>query len=204
MVKLLAVLALLACGVVFPVKADAPVGATPPGCAVAANGHMVCSGQAGTVNGEPVTLTPGNCGYVNGAYACYDSSGNLTQAGGSTTDDKSALTGTGQQATDSPGAATSTGCHWGDISCVASAFAGWLSNLVLYVPRKIFEWFGDAVGNMVKNIPVPQFVTDAKNAMTNLPASVIWLLDLFQVKFGLTVIFEAIAARWLTRFIPFL
>lgn len=176
--------------------------AAPSGCAVSASGVIVCTAEpgSGTANSNPVTQNPNNCGYVNGVYACYDGGGNVMQSGGTASNPG---TPTPVQQSNTPDAGTQQNCGFGAIGCHLSQFATWLSNKLLYVPRKCLEWFLDALGNMIVAIPVPQFVTDAKTALGTIPSSVGWFLGLMQFKFGLVTMASAYTLKFLARIVPF-
>lgn len=81
-------------------------------------------------------------------------------------------------------------------------FAQWLKDLLLWLPLKIWEMITDGLAGVLEAIPVPDFINQAKGFMGGIPGNVLWVLDLFAVPQGMTMIMSALLLRFLVRRIP--
>ncbi len=89
-------------------------------------------------------------------------------------------------------------CEWYDVGCTF----GWLISEL----KLLFQWFYESIlggfASLVELIPAPDFMTQIATSNFQLPASVIYWTDYFQLPFGMTVITSAITARFILRRIP--
>lgn len=93
-------------------------------------------------------------------------------------------------------------CSWADIPCHLESFAGWLLDLVLWIPRKMVQMFCDAFATLFEAIPVPDFISNITSAWGGFPSGSIYFLDAFQVGYGFSVIITAYLIRFVIRRIP--
>ena len=91
-----------------------------------------------------------------------------------------------------------TSCDWYDVPCHASSFASWLGNFLLYVPRKVFEFFTDALAAAVNAIDLPVDTT----LIAGLGSGVSWFADLTAAPEGFAMVLAALLARFALKLIP--
>lgn len=89
-------------------------------------------------------------------------------------------------------------CDWYDVPCHASGFADWLLGVLLFIPRKIFEFFTDGVAALVQGIDLP-FDT---SALGGIPAGVSWFADITAAPEGFAIVLSALVARFALKLIP--
>lgn len=89
-------------------------------------------------------------------------------------------------------------CDWYDLPCHATSFASWLLNVLLFVPRKIFELLTNALGSAVGAIDLPFSTT----ALGGIPAGVSWFADLTAAPEGFAIVLAALLARFALKLIP--
>ena len=77
-----------------------------------------------------------------------------------------------------------------------------LVDLLLWIPRKIWELLLDGIAAVVALIPMPEWVTQMASAAGAIPPSVTWWLDLFQVNTGLVIVGSAYLIRFTIRRTP--
>ena len=77
-----------------------------------------------------------------------------------------------------------------------------LEELLLWVPKKIWEWVLDQVASAIEAIPVPDFFNDAKSALSKIPPEVGYFVEPLNLGTGVTIIVGAYLARFLIRRIP--
>ncbi len=77
-----------------------------------------------------------------------------------------------------------------------------LEELLLYVPKKIWEWVLDQVAKAIEAIPVPDFFTQAKSALSSIPPEVGYFVEPLNLGTGLSIIIGAYLTRFLIRRIP--
>lgn len=83
-----------------------------------------------------------------------------------------------------------------------SDFAEWLKELFLWLPLKIWEMLLEALAGVFEAIPVPDFINTAQGYMSGIGGNVLWMLSLFAVPEGLTMVMSALLLRFLVRRIP--
>lgn len=79
-------------------------------------------------------------------------------------------------------------------------FAEWLLDILLYIPQKIWELILGAVAAVLEAIPVPAWMQT--DPFANINPGIAWMLNEFQIAFGLTVVLSALGIRFLIRRIP--
>ena len=77
-----------------------------------------------------------------------------------------------------------------------------LLDVLLWVPRWIWEQTLDALASLVEALPVPQWVTDWDTAVLAVSADLWWVADLFALQYGFGVMVSAYIIRFLIRRIP--
>lgn len=81
-------------------------------------------------------------------------------------------------------------------------FKDWLRDLLLWVPKKLWELFMDAVVSVLEAIPVPGWLSDAGNVLDNIPPGVVYFAQALQLPAGLAILLSAYAIRFVIRRIP--
>lgn len=89
-------------------------------------------------------------------------------------------------------------CDWYDAPCHASSFAEWLFNALLFLPRKVFEWFTDGIAAVVGSIDLPIDTS----LISGLAGGVSWFADLTAAPEGFAMVLTALLARFALKFIP--
>lgn len=81
-------------------------------------------------------------------------------------------------------------------------FKDWLRDLLLWVPRKIWEAVLDALAAIITAIPVPSWIDSATSWFEAIPDGVLYVMGPFQVGTGLAILLGAWVLRFLIRRIP--
>lgn len=91
------------------------------------------------------------------------------------------------------------------IATVVADVLAWLLKLVLWVPRKIFSLFVDAILYLLSLIPDPG-MSAAVSYVSALASSsgLSYFLELGQINIGLPLVIGAYIARFLIRRLPFI
>jgi len=87
----------------------------------------------------------------------------------------------------------------------SAAMDGFLDKLVeilLYLPRLIYQTITDIFLSFINWIPVPISSDDIQTAIDNIPADLVYFLNVFEFDYGLTVCFGAYVGRFILRRIP--
>ena len=79
-------------------------------------------------------------------------------------------------------------------------FLEWLVDFLLYVPKKVFELMMAALGDFLKNLPVPDFFNNVSWGV--LDSGVAWFASVAQFEIGIPMVFGALLLRFLLRRIP--
>ncbi|MBU6955540.1 DUF2523 family protein [Hahella sp. HN01] len=82
-----------------------------------------------------------------------------------------------------------------------SLLEAWL-DVVLWLPRKIFEYVVDVVLYLINMIPVPVDPKVLQTQLNSIDTGVLWFLSIAEFNYALTVIFAALLARFILRRIP--
>lgn len=94
-------------------------------------------------------------------------------------------------------------CSWYDLPCHLSGFSEWLLNLALFIPRLLLGISVDLVEWATE--PALSILDTAIGYATGLSGAVTgigYLLSVFEVGTGITLIFGALIARFLLRALP--
>lgn len=83
-------------------------------------------------------------------------------------------------------------------------FLTWIFDLVLWLPKKLFSLFMDALASFFEAIPVPAFITNAGNFFQGIPDSFLYFVNMFAVGEGIAMVIAAYILRFLIRRIPFI
>ena len=83
-----------------------------------------------------------------------------------------------------------------------TAFADWLINLLLYVPRQIYSLFGDALESSINGIMDVINFSGVSTAWASIPGGVLYLAGWFHVGQGITTLLVAYTVRFLIRRLP--
>jgi len=78
----------------------------------------------------------------------------------------------------------------------------WLVDLLLWVPRKLYELFLDGVATVIEAIPVPGFMDNLGDMLAGLHPAIAYFSAPLQISVGLTWVFSALVLRFLIRRIP--
>lgn len=84
-------------------------------------------------------------------------------------------------------------------------FAKWLIDLLLYIPKKIYEMLTDMLVSMIDYIFSMCSVCNFSNintSLTGMTQGVIWMLGWFRFDYGLSVVLGAYVIRFLIRRLP--
>lgn len=96
---------------------------------------------------------------------------------------------------------TSTDCDFGDVGCYTTAFGEWLTDVLLWWPRKMFELFLDGAAMIINAIPLPDAFTDI-GSYTGAFSGTAYYLHMFAVSEGVGIVLGALLARFIVRRIP--
>lgn len=88
-------------------------------------------------------------------------------------------------------------------------FIEWLEKLVqaivdllLWIPRFVWDLLLDSLEWVYDAIPVPEFLTQIGSSFSKVKAETLWLVDLFELNTGVAIIVSAYVTRFLIRRIP--
>lgn len=81
-------------------------------------------------------------------------------------------------------------------------FKDWLRDLLLWVPKKIWEWVLDGVAAVLEAVPVPSWLSSAGSVLDGIPDGVLYFAQALQLPAGLSMIVSAYVLRFLIRRIP--
>lgn len=84
-----------------------------------------------------------------------------------------------------------------------SKFGDWLKDLLLWIPRKVFELLMDGFASLIEVLPVPEFMITASNAFAGISGNVLFFASKFAIAEGLTIYLGALVLRFIIRRIPF-
>ncbi|MCF1183544.1 hypothetical protein L0E83_08855 [Marichromatium gracile] len=76
----------------------------------------------------------------------------------------------------------------------------WLADLFDWTGRSTVDEILSAVAALLEQIPMPDWYTNAGSY--SMPSAAGWLLDLFEVQFGVNVVISAYTTRFMIRRIP--
>lgn len=78
----------------------------------------------------------------------------------------------------------------------------WLKDLLLWLPRKLYELVLDGLAWIFENLPVPDWLTAAGGLFANVAPEVMFFLAPFAFLEGLAIVISAYIIRFLIRRIP--
>jgi hypothetical protein len=81
-------------------------------------------------------------------------------------------------------------------------FTQWLYDILLYIPKKVWQWLLEGLANLLNSIPLPGFVADIPAIFSAIPAEMTWFLEPFNFGPGLLMIGAAYTLRFLIRRLP--
>lgn len=81
-------------------------------------------------------------------------------------------------------------------------FAEWLLEVLLWIPRKLWELFLDALASFFEWLPVPEFFANAGIYLDAIPGPVLYFASLLALPYGLTVVLGASVIRFVIRRLP--
>lgn len=79
-------------------------------------------------------------------------------------------------------------------------FAAWLLEVLLYVPRFLWETLLGALAAILEAIPVPSWLQT--DPFAGVDPGIAWMLTEFQIAFGLVVVLGSLGIRFLIRRLP--
>ena len=74
----------------------------------------------------------------------------------------------------------------------------WIKDVLLWVPRKVWEAILDALASVIEAIPIPSWL----QSIPSLPSSVGYFFDMIALQFGVGVVIAAYLIRFSIRRIP--
>jgi hypothetical protein len=78
----------------------------------------------------------------------------------------------------------------------------WLLDVLLFVPRKIYELLLQGLAAFINWIPVPQFMIDLNSNAGAMWASIGWWAEIAQIPEGVTLVLTAYGLRFIVRRLP--
>lgn len=78
----------------------------------------------------------------------------------------------------------------------------WFMDLLLWVPRKLWELCLDGLAGFIEWLPVPSFMTDLGDFLADVPPSVAYFGSSLQIGTGISMVLAAWAIRFVIRRIP--
>lgn len=75
-------------------------------------------------------------------------------------------------------------------------------DVLLYVPRRLFELLLQGLAAVLNAIPVPAWFSDAGSIWSNIPGAVSYFFFLFNLALGVGILIAAWTIRWLIRRLP--
>lgn len=89
-------------------------------------------------------------------------------------------------------------CSWYDPSCGLQ----WLADELKAIWLWIYDGILSGVATLFESVPVPDFLQNMQSY--ELPSSVAWFAEAFNIPYGLGVIVSSYVARFILRRIPFI
>jgi len=84
-----------------------------------------------------------------------------------------------------------------------NALLKWFFDFWLWLPRKLFSMWCDAVISLLNTFVPPEAVATLASYLAAIPAGVWWFLHQIQFATGLQIIIGAIGFRVILKFVPF-
>lgn len=89
------------------------------------------------------------------------------------------------------------------IADALSRFAEWLKDLLLWIPKKVFELLMEGFAVLLESLPVPDFIIQASNAFSGISGNVLFFASKFAIAEGMAIYLGALVLRFIIRRIPF-
>lgn len=83
-------------------------------------------------------------------------------------------------------------------------FQEWLLELVLWIPRKVWEEFLDELAGVLESLGIPSFIIQASALLGSWGSDASYWFDLLQFNWGFSLVVSAISIRWAWSKVPFL
>lgn len=90
------------------------------------------------------------------------------------------------------------------IIAALASFSEWLRDLLLWVPKKLWESTADMLATAVEAIPVPDFMATSGGLFSSISSDVWFFASVAQIHNGVPMIVGAYVARFALRRIPFI
>lgn len=81
-------------------------------------------------------------------------------------------------------------------------FAKWLKDLLLWLPRKLWQLISDALASVIEAIPVPSFMENLGSLFSGMPEGVAYFVGAMALGQGVAIILAAYVIRFVIRRIP--
>lgn len=81
-------------------------------------------------------------------------------------------------------------------------WADWFIELLLWLPKKLWELMLDGLASFLESIDPPAFMQDAQSFWSGIPSGIVYFMDFFAVAEGLGMIAAALVLRFILRRIP--
>ncbi|WP_350446827.1 hypothetical protein ABS648_23285 [Pseudomonas solani] len=79
---------------------------------------------------------------------------------------------------------------------------GWLLDLALWLPKKLWGAILDGLATLIEKIPVPEFLANAGSFFDQIPTGVVFFMQYFAVAEGLSMVTVALLLRFIVRRLP--
>lgn len=83
-------------------------------------------------------------------------------------------------------------------------FQEWLIELLLWIPRKLWEEFLDSIAKFIEGIDAPAFIDTAGYLLSSWSGEAAFVFDLIEFNWGISLVMSAFAMRWAWSRIPFI
>lgn len=77
-----------------------------------------------------------------------------------------------------------------------------LGELLMWLPRRLWELLLEGLAAVINAIPVPTWANDVGSLFSGLPTGIAWGFYIFNLGTGLTIVVSAFVVRFLIRRIP--
>ncbi len=88
------------------------------------------------------------------------------------------------------------------IADALSKFSQWLMDLLLWIPKKLFELIMDVFASLFEALPVPDFIIRASDAFSGISGNVLFFASKFAIAEGLAIYIGALILRFIIRRLP--
>ncbi len=81
-------------------------------------------------------------------------------------------------------------------------FLVWLYDVLMWVPRKLWDLLLSSLLAILEAIPVPDWLSNAGGLLSAIPGGVWWFASALEIGYGIGVVLAAYGLRFLIRRIP--